>query len=674
MTMTEHEAKLAIDKLRQELDANSYAYYVKDKPLISDSDYDRLYQELLQLEADFPSLVTADSPSQRVGGMVLSGFEKVVHQVPMLSLSNAFNKNDLLSFDQRLRKLTEQDLNYVCELKIDGLSISLQYQEGVLVRGATRGDGTTGEDITQNIKTVKSIPLKLQEPLSLEVRGECFMPKQSFLALNMSREQEGKEVFANPRNAAAGSLRQLNSSITASRNLDAYLYSTADARSFAANSQEELLERMSQLGFRTNNLRRICGTIDEVWSFIEEMTLERNQLPYEIDGIVVKVNQFSAQEEIGFTVKAPKWAIAYKFPAEEAQTIIRDIEWTVGRTGVVTPTAIMDPVQLAGTIVRRASLHNVDLIRQRDIRLLDTVVVHKAGDIIPEVTRVILEERPLDSQPYPIPQTCPTCHSNLVHLEEEVALRCINPKCPALLKEGLTHFVSRDAMNMTGIGVRIIDQLFEKHFIEDVADLYRLTLDQLLTMDKVKEKSASKILQAIEKSKENSLERLLTGLGIRHVGTKAALQLAQNFKTLANLMQASLEDLLQIDGLGTVIADSVQTYFSQEPVQEMMQELQDAGVNTIYLGPSLDEIESVDSIWQDKTVVLTGTLENYSRSDLKKIIESQGGKVTGSVSKKTDIVVAGEAAGSKLDKALDLGIPVWYQDDLDQAMEGKENE
>lgn len=674
MTMTEHEAKLAIDKLRQELDANSYAYYVKDNPLISDSDYDKLYQELLQLEADFPSLVTADSPSQRVGGMILSGFEKVVHQVPMLSLSNAFNKNDLLSFDQRLRKLTEQDLNYVCELKIDGLSISLQYEDGILVRGATRGDGTIGEDITQNIKTVKSIPLKLQEPISLEVRGECFMPKQSFIALNMSREQEGQEVFANPRNAAAGSLRQLNSAITASRNLDAYLYSTADAKSFAANSQEELLERMTQLGFRTNNLRRICGTIDEVWSFIEEMTLERNQLPYEIDGIVVKVNQFSAQEEIGFTVKAPKWAIAYKFPAEEAQTIIRDIEWTVGRTGVVTPTAIMDPVQLAGTIVRRASLHNVDLIRQRDIRLLDTVVVHKAGDIIPEVTRVILEERPLDSQPYPIPQTCPTCHSNLVHLEEEVALRCINPKCPALLKEGLTHFVSRDAMNMTGIGVRIIDQLFEKHLIEDVADLYRLTLDQLLTMDKVKEKSASKMLQAIEKSKENSLERLLTGLGIRHVGTKAALQLAQNFKTLANLMQASLEDLLQIDGLGTVIADSVQTYFSLEPVQEMMQELQDAGVNTIYLGLSLDEIESVDSIWQDKTVVLTGTLDNYSRSDLKKMIESQGGKVTGSVSKKTDLVVAGEAAGSKLDKALELGIPVWYQDDLDQAMEGKENE
>lgn len=650
-----------IEALKEQLNRWSHEYYVEDKPTATDAEYDKAYHELVALEAEHPEFVTPDSPTQRVGGEVLDQFQKVTHTNPMLSLSNAFSKEDLEEFDARLRKLTNRAIEYVCELKIDGLSIALTYQNGQLVLGATRGDGTTGEDVTGNVRTIKSVPLSLKEPWNIEVRGECYMPKKAFVALNQSREEEGLEVFANPRNAAAGSLRQLDPKIAAKRNLSVFLYSSPSVEELNVSTQEELLEKMAEIGFVTNPERLKCQTIDEVWNYIETIASKRPDLPYEIDGMVIKVNDFTAQEEIGFTVKAPRWAIAYKFPAEEAQTVVRDIEWTVGRTGVVTPTAVMDPVQLAGTTVRRASLHNIDLIKERDIRLEDTVVIHKAGDIIPEVTRVILEKRPATSQPYEFPTTCPVCHAKLEHLEEEVAIRCLNPKCSAQLTEGLSHFVSRNAMNMSGIGPRVIKQLFEEGLVMDVADLYQLTLDQLLALDKVQQKSAENILEAIEKSKENSLERLLTGLGIRHVGTKAAKELAQHFKTMTALKEASIEQLLEIDGLGDIIAYSVKTYFEQPSVQELIQELQDSGVNMTYLGVTKDDSAASGHVLSGKTVVLTGTLEQLTRQDAKEKLESLGAKVTGSVSKKTDVVIAGHSAGSKLTKANDLGIEVWSE-------------
>lgn len=661
-----------LQALRTQLNRWSYEYYVQDRPTVTDSDYDRAYQELVDLEEAHPELIVPESPTQRVGGTVLTGFTKVTHTNPMLSLANAFNKEDLQAFDERLRKLTNRPIQYVCELKIDGLSVALTYVDGKLTLGATRGDGVTGEDITQNIRTVKSVPLVLDAPWTIEVRGECYMPKKSFQQLNATREAEGQDVFANPRNAAAGSLRQLDAKVAASRNLAVFLYSSPTTEALGVTSQEGLLEKMQDLGFVTNSRRAVCQTIDEVWTFIEQMTQERDQLPYEIDGIVIKVDDFQAQQEIGFTVKAPRWAIAYKFPAEEAQTIVHEIEWTVGRTGVVTPTAVMDPVQLAGTTVRRASLHNVDLIRERDIRLGDTVVVHKAGDIIPEVTRVILDKRPDESAPYEMPTVCPSCGEPLVHLEDEVALRCLNPKCPAQLKEGLTHFVSRDAMNITGVGTRLIDQLFERHLVSDVADLYQLTMEDLLTLDKVKEKSATKALDAIETSKSNSLERLLTGLGIRNVGAKAARDIAQHFGTLEAIQVATLEDFVAIDGLGEVIASSMVTYFAQQSVQAMMDELVSVGVNTTYLGQTTEQLAASDSVFAGKTIVLTGTLEELTRPEAKRRLENLGAKVTGSVSKKTDIVIAGHDAGSKLTKAQDLGIDVWSEAQLLEAFTREE--
>ena len=650
-----------IEQLKEQLNRWSHEYYVEDKPTTTDAEYDKAYHELLALEKEHPEFVTADSPTQRVGGEVLEQFQKVTHTNPMLSLSNAFSKEDLEEFDARLRKLTNRAIEYVCELKIDGLSIALTYQNGQLQLGATRGDGTTGEDVTGNVRTIKSVPLSLKEPWNIEVRGECYMPKKSFVALNESREEEGLEVFANPRNAAAGSLRQLDPKIAAKRNLSVFLYSSPSVEELNVSTQEELLKKMAEIGFVTNPERLKCQTIDEVWNYIETIGAKRQELPYEIDGMVIKVNDFATQEEIGYTVKAPRWAIAYKFPAEEAQTVVRDVEWTVGRTGVVTPTAVMDSVQLAGTTVRRASLHNIDLMKERDIRLEDTVVIHKAGDIIPEVTRVIFEKRPATSQPYEFPKTCPVCHEKLEHLEDEVAIRCLNPKCPAQLTEGMSHFVSRNAMNMSGIGPSIIKQLFEEGLVLDVADLYKLTLDQLLALDKIQQKSAENILEAIENSKANSLERLLTGLGIRHVGTKAAKELAQHFGNMKALQEASIEQLLEIDGLGDIIAYSVKTYFEQPSVQELIQELQNRGVNMSYLGKTKADSEASGHILSGKTVVLTGTLEQLTRQDAKEKLESLGAKVTGSVSKKTDVVIAGHSAGSKLDKANALRIEVWSE-------------
>lgn len=666
--MTIDEAAKRAEELRTRLNQWSREYYVEDKPTVEDYVYDKEYAELVAIEEQYPDLITSDSPTQRVGGKVLEGFEKVIHDIPLYSLNDVFSKEELIAFDQRVQKAVGRVVDYCCELKIDGLSISLRYEDGNFVRGATRGDGTVGENITENLKTVRSVPIKLKEPMNIEVRGECFMPKRSFVQLNQDREAEGKDIFANPRNAAAGSLRQLDSKITAKRNLDTFLYTVADFGPMEAKTQYDALEELEKIGFHTNREKRLCHSIDEVWAYIEEYHDKRVDLPYEIDGIVIKVNEFSLQDQLGFTVKAPRWATAYKFPPEEVETLIENIEWTVGRTGVVTPTAIMTPVRVAGTTVSRASLHNGDYIKLKDIRLKDTVLIYKAGDIIPEVSQVVLDKRPKDSEEYQLPTHCPVCGSELVHLDEEVALRCINPKCPAQMKEGLNHFVSRNAMNIDGLGPRVLEQMYDKKLVADVADLYKLTEEELLTLDKIKEKSANNILTAIDNSKDNSVERLIFGLGIRHVGAKAAKILAEHFGDLETLSRSDYESIIALDTIGDIIADSVVTYFSNEEVHELMNELKQAGVNFEYKGLRSTQLQEVESPFKEKTVVLTGKLTRLTREEAKETIENLGGKVTGSVSKKTDIVVAGEDAGSKLTKAQELGIEVWTEDQMAEAL------
>ncbi|HFU5890810.1 NAD-dependent DNA ligase LigA [Enterococcus sp. SB12] len=666
--MTIDEAAKRAEELRTRLNQWSREYYVEDKPTVEDYVYDKEYAELVAIEEQYPDLITSDSPTQRVGGKVLEGFEKVTHDIPLYSLNDVFSKEELIAFDQRVQKAVGRVVDYCCELKIDGLSVSLRYEDGNFVRGATRGDGTVGENITENLKTVRSVPIKLKEPMNIEVRGECFMPKRSFVQLNQDREAEGKDIFANPRNAAAGSLRQLDSKITAKRNLDTFLYTVADFGPMQAKTQYDALEELEKIGFHTNREKRLCHSIDEVWSYIEEYHDKRVDLPYEIDGIVIKVNEFSLQDQLGFTVKAPRWAAAYKFPPEEVETLIENIEWTVGRTGVVTPTAIMTPVRVAGTTVSRASLHNGDYIKLKDIRLKDTVLIYKAGDIIPEVSQVVLDKRPKDSEEYQLPTHCPVCGSELVHLDEEVALRCINPKCPAQMKEGLNHFVSRNAMNIDGLGPRVLEQMYDKKLVADVADLYKLTEEELLTLDKIKEKSANNILTAIDNSKDNSVERLIFGLGIRHVGAKAAKILAEHFGDLETLSKSDYESIIALDTIGDIIADSVVTYFSNEEVHELMNELKQAGVNFEYKGLRNAQLQEVESPFKEKTVVLTGKLTRLTREEAKETIENLGGKVTGSVSKKTDIVVAGEDAGSKLTKAQELGIEVWTEDQMADAL------
>lgn len=667
--MTLQEEQLRIIELVRQLNQYAHEYYVQDRPTVEDFVYDKLYQELVDLEAKHPRLIQEDSPTQRVGGIVSAGFEKVTHEIPLYSLNDAFSEADLIAFDRRVTRALGYAPHYTCELKIDGLSISLRYENGKFVRGATRGDGTIGENITENIKTVRSIPLELTQPYSMEVRGECYMPKASFVQLNQGREEAGLEVFANPRNAAAGSLRQLDSKVTAQRQLSSFIYTVADAGMLHVTNQEEALKELGTLGFKINPESRVCETIEEVWAYINEYQLTRSELPYDIDGVVIKVNEFTAQDNLGFTVRAPRWAIAYKFPPEEVETTIEAIEWTIGRTGVVTPTAVMTPVKVAGTTVSRASLHNRDYIEAKDIRLNDQVVIYKAGDIIPEVAYVITDKRPADSQAYDIPTRCPVCESELVHLAEEVALRCVNPKCPAQMKEGLNHFVSRNAMNIDGLGPRILEQLFEKNLVHDVADLYNLTESDFLQLDKVKEKSANNFLEAIQKSKENSAERLLFGLGIRHVGAKAAKILMEHFGDIVTLSQASKEDIANLYSIGQVIADSVVNYFDHDEVRELIAEFQAAGVNLRYLGKTASDLATIDSVFKDKRIVLTGKLSHFTREEAKAKIENLGGTIVGSVSKKTDFVIAGEEAGSKLTKATTLGITVWTEAEMVAALE-----
>ena len=631
---------------------NRYAteYYTSDNPSVSDSEYDRLYRELVELESAYPDQVLADSPTHRVGGKVLDGFEKYSHQYPLYSLQDAFSREELEAFDARVRKEVAHP-TYICELKIDGLSISLTYEKGILVVGATRGDGSVGENITENLKRVKDIPLTLPEELDITVRGECYMPRASFDQVNQARQENGEPEFANPRNAAAGTLRQLDTAVVAKRNLATFLYQEASPST--RDSQEKVLMHLEQLGFVVNPKRILAESMDEIWNFIQEVGEKRENLPYDIDGVVIKVNDLAGQEELGFTVKAPKWAVAYKFPAEEKEAQLLSVDWTVGRTGVVTPTANLTPVQLAGTTVSRATLHNVDYIAEKDIRKDDTVIVYKAGDIIPAVLRVV-ESKRVSEEKLDIPTNCPSCNSVLLHFEDEVALRCINPRCPAQIMEGLIHFASRDAMNITGLGPSIVEKLFAANLVKDVADIYRLKEEDFLLLEGVKEKSAAKLYQAIQASKENSAEKLLFGLGIRHVGSKASQLLLQHFHSIENLAQADPEEVASIESLGGVIAKSLQTYFATEGSEILLKELKEAGVNLEYKGQTVVADASLSGL----TVVLTGKLERLKRSEAKSKLESLGAKVTGSVSKKTDLVVAGADAGSKLQKAQELGIEV----------------
>ena len=632
------------------LNRYAYEYYTKDAPSVSDSEYDQLYRELVELEASHPEEVLPESPTHRVGGVVLKGFTKYQHQYPLYSLQDAFSREELEAFDQRVRK-EFPSVSYVCELKIDGLSISLTYENGVLVTGATRGDGSVGEDITENLKRVKDIPLVLPEPVNITVRGECYMPRASFDRVNQIRQENGEPEFANPRNAAAGTLRQLDTKIVAKRNLATFLYQEVSPTD--QSSQEGVLEKLARLGFVVNQERVLAEDMEQIWDFIQKVAQLREDLPYDIDGIVIKVNDLAVQEELGFTVKAPKWAVAYKFPAEEKEAKILSVDWTVGRTGVVTPTANLTPVQLAGTTVSRATLHNVDYIAEKDIHQDDTVIVYKAGDIIPAVLRVVKDKRVSD-QALAIPTHCPSCQSELLHFEDEVALRCINPLCPAQIKEGLNHFASRDAMNITGLGPAVVEKLFAAQLVEDVAGIYRLTVADLLTLEGFKEKSAEKLYEAIQASKENSAEKLLFGLGIRHVGSKVSQILLQEFHDLDQLATADPERIASIDSLGMVVAESLKSYFAQEGSKRLLQELKEAGVNMAYLGEKV----AADAALSGMTVVLTGKLERLTRSEAKAKLESLGAKVTGSVSKKTDLVVAGSDAGSKLTKAQELGIQV----------------
>lgn len=642
--------KTRMKELVELLNRYAYEYYTKDAPSVSDSEYDQLYRELVELETAHPDEILPESPTHRVGGVVLKGFTKYQHQYPLYSLQDAFSREELEAFDQRVRK-EFPSISYVCELKIDGLSISLTYENGVLVTGATRGDGSVGEDITENLKRVKDIPLVLPEPVNITVRGECYMPRASFDRVNQIRQENGEPEFANPRNAAAGTLRQLDTKIVAKRNLATFLYQEVSPTD--QSSQEGVLEKLARLGFVVNQERVLAEDMEQIWDFIQKVAQLREDLPYDIDGIVIKVNDLAVQEELGFTVKAPKWAVAYKFPAEEKEAKILSVDWTVGRTGVVTPTANLTPVQLAGTTVSRATLHNVDYIAEKDIHQDDTVIVYKAGDIIPAVLRVVKDKRVSD-QALAIPTHCPSCQSELLHFEDEVALRCINPLCPAQIKEGLNHFASRDAMNITGLGPAVVEKLFAAQLVEDVAGIYRLTVEDLLTLEGFKEKSAEKLHEAIQASKENSAEKLLFGLGIRHVGSKVSQILLQEFHDLDQLATADPERIASIDSLGMVVAESLKSYFAQEGSKRLLQELKEAGVNMAYLGEKV----AADAALSGMTVVLTGKLERLTRSEAKAKLESLGAKVTGSVSKKTDLVVAGSDAGSKLTKAQELGIQV----------------
>lgn len=644
--------KKRILELREILNRLAKEYYELDAPSVSDQEYDRYMQELIDLESQNPDMYDPTSPSLRVGGQVLEGFEKVAHKTRMISLSNAFNYDDLVSFDEKVRKIVP-NATYQVELKMDGLAMSLHYSNGFFKQAITRGDGSVGEDVTNNVKTISSLPMQIEYKGDLEIRGEVIMPKNVFEQLNEERKANGEEEFANPRNAAAGSIRQLDSSIAKKRKLDAYWYFLMDAQNIGCHTQKEALEFMDSLGIKTNPLRRICKDIDEVWSFIEEMTSKRNDLPYEIDGMVLKVNEIDTWNEIGETVKSPKWAIAYKFPAEEVVTRLKDIKLTVGRTGKITPNAVLEPVRVAGSLVSAATLHNEDMIAFKDVRVNDFVVIRKAGDIIPEVVRSLPERREADSLEYKFPNVCPVCGTHLVRYQDEAAHYCINQDCPARVSESIIHFASRDAMNIDTLGNKRVEFFCEKGFLNSVMDIYHLKdrKEELLQLEGFKDKSVEKLLDAIEISKANPLEDLIFGLGIRQVGKKAAKILVKRFKTMQGLMNATMDELTSIKDIGEITAQSIVDYFKVESNRSLVYELENVGCRM-----DSDQEEIQESMFTNQTVVLTGSLTLFTRDEAKKLLEKLGANVSGSVSKKTNLVIYGENAGSKLQKALQLGV------------------
>lgn len=650
------DVQMRIKELRALIEKYNYEYYVLDNPSVSDQEYDRLMQELIHLEQTHPEFITPDSPTQRVGGKPLDEFKKVTHTIPMLSLANAFTKEDILVFHERVKEVIPNPV-YMCELKIDGLAVTIHYRNGEYYLAATRGDGVTGEDITQNVRTIKSVPLKLKEPVDIEVRGEIYMPKTSFEKLNEERANTGQPLFANPRNAAAGSVRNLDPKVTASRNLNVFLYHLPDALERGIKYHSEALDYLDRLGLRTNKERRTCKSIEEVFDFIDYWGKHLHNLSYEIDGLVIKVDDLEAQEQLGYTAKTPKWAIAYKFPAEEVTTVLKDIIFTVGRTGNITPNAILEPVRVSGTIVQRATLHNEDFVKDRDIRIGDKVIVRKAGYIIPEVVRPVVEARTGKEIPFKMIENCPVCGSKLVRKPGEADHYCLNQNCKARNIEALIHFASRDAMNIEGLGERSIEYFFNLGLVTTIPDIYRLKKEDIIGLEGFQEKSATNLINAIEKSKENSLERLLFGLGIRYVGSKVALTLAKTFKSMDELMNKTYFDFIQVSDIGEVIAQSLVEYFQDPEKRALIQTLKDLGVNMQYLGQEIMQVEE----FAGKTFVLTGAL-SMKREEAKTLIERLGGNVASSVSKKTDVVIAGEDAGSKLAKAKELNITIWDEE------------
>ena len=662
--MDQKEALSKINSLREQINHHNYRYYVLDSPEISDYVYDQLMKELVDLETQFPALITSDSPSQRVGGVPLSAFQQVTHTIPMLSLDNSYDEGDLREFDKRIRKALGESVEYVVELKIDGLSVALRYEDGRFVQGATRGNGYVGEDITQNLRTIKSIPLRLGEEEDLEVRGEVYISREKFAELNQKQEEKGEALFANPRNAAAGSLRQLDSKITAQRPLDIFVFNIQTMENQVFKTHTEGLEYLKLQGFKTS-MYEICRNIDDVIGLCEKWAQKRSELPFEIDGLVIKVNDLQQREQLGTRSKSPRWAIAYKFPAEQQKTIVKDIVVQVGRTGALTPTAILDPVRVAGSVISRATLHNEDYIRQKDIRIGDRVWIQKAGDVIPEVVSVIFDERTGDEQVFIMPSTCPTCGHQTTRLEGEAVTRCMNTACPDQLRRGIIHFVSRNAMNIEGLGESIVALLLGNKLIQDVADLYYLKKADLTPLERMGEKSAQNLIDAIEKSKTNDLDRVVFGLGIKLVGERAAGLLADAFGTMDRLIHGTYEEITSIPEIGDKMAESLVAFLKEEGNLNIIGKLKAAGVN---MENQAIHDEKVEKKFEGLTFVLTGTLEKYGRNDAKEMIERLGGRVSGSVSKKTSYVLAGAEAGSKLEKAVSLGVTVIDEDEFEKML------
>lgn len=658
--MGKEDIKLQIDNLIDKINYHSDKYYNQDTPEISDFEYDMLMKELIKLEAENPEFKRVDSPSNRVGGVALDKFDQVTHKNPMLSLSNAYSAEDLRDFDRRVREMTDGDVEYVVEFKIDGLSVGITYENGEFKSAATRGNGIIGEDISKNAMTIKSIPLKIDDKREIIVRGEVYISKENFEKVNEYQEEHDLQIFANPRNLAAGSLRQLDSKLTAKRPLDIFVFNLENINELdGIDTHSESLEYLKKLGFSVSENYKICKSIDEVIEFIEYWTENRGSLKFDIDGMVVKVNNIEQRNEMGFTAKSPRWAIAYKFPAERKKSKILDIEVEVGRTGTITPTAILEPVRLAGTSVSRATLHNEDFIREKDIKLFDHVIVQKAGDIIPQIVEVVKEDRTGEENDFVMPSVCPECGEPTVRLEGEAAVKCINISCPAQIRRGMIHFVSREAMDIDGMGESIITLFLKEGLIKDVSDIYYLKKEQIVPLERMGEKSADNLIKAIEKSKSNDLWRLINGLGIRFVGVKGAKILASNFSSLDEIMNADVERLQQLEEFGSIMSESVVKFFREEQNLAVIQKLKDAGVNT---EAGEDKSEGIPQLFEGMKIVLTGTLPTLKRNQAKEIIELRGGKATSSVSKSTTFVLAGEEAGSKLTKANDLGIKVIDED------------